>query len=318
MENLAQEVVKAEKRIRDSVRKTYLERSDYLSEQTGANVYLKMECMQYTGAFKLRGAMNKMLTLTAEQRAKGVITASTGNHGFAVCHGANVLDMKAVVFVPETVPEFKKRKMQQMGAVVMVSGRDNCQAQAAAREYAAKHDLVFVAPYNDPMVVAGQGTIGFEIAEQIDHVDVVMVCLGGGGFTSGVGGYLKSVWPNIDVIACSPENSCGMITSIRAGKIVEIVKKETLSDGSAGGSIVPGSITFDLCRKYVDHFETLNEDEIRDALRTFIATHHLLIEGAAAVPIAALLRSGRKYEGKTVVIVLCGSNISTEMLRSVL
>ena len=162
--------------------------------------------------------------------------------------------------------------------------------------------MVFVAPYNDLKVVAGQGTIGIELSRQIDYADAVFICVGGGGLISGIAGYLKPIWQKVEVVGSSPANSAAMIESIRCGRIVEIETKRTLSDGSAGGSIVPGSITFELCRSIVDRLETVSEEEIRDRLRTFIETHHLLIEGSAAVPVATLLRSGKEYQGKKITV----------------
>ena len=318
LQDLAWEVIQAEKRIQGRVRQTYLQRSAFLSEQTGAEVYLKLECLQYTGSFKLRGAMNKLLSLTPEERRAGAVTASTGNHGMAVTHCLQELDMTGTIFVPQTVSEDKKQAMAKMGPEVIVSGTDNCQAQAAARAYAQEHGMIFVAPYNDFQVVAGQGTIGVEVSRQLDRADAIFVCLGGGGLISGVAGVMKTIWPDVEMVGCSPANSAGMIESINAGKIVEIKIKRTLSDGSAGGSIVPGSITFDFCRHLVDRFEKVSEDEIRENLKLFIDKHHLLIEGSAAVPVTTLLRSGKVYQGKTVVIVICGSNINPKTLKSVL
>ena len=158
--------------------------------------------------------------------------------------------------------------------------------------------MVFVAPYNDLKVVAGQGTIGIELSRQIDYADAVFICVGGGGLISGITGYLKPIWQKVEVVGSSPANSAAMIESIRCGRIVEIETKRTLSDGS----IVPGSINFELCRSIVDRFETVSEEEIHDRLRAFIETHNLLIEGSAAVPVATLLRSGKEYQGKKITV----------------
>lgn len=318
--DLLREATIAERRIRNYVNLTPLQRSLPLSKIADCNVLLKLECLQHTGSFKIRGAMNKLLSLSPGQLKKGVVTASTGNHGLAVSYGADSLDARCVVFVPETVSQKKRDAIEALGARTMVHGADNCMAQIAAREFAASKEMVFIAPYNDPDVVAGQGSIGVEIIRQCreKNFDAIFICLGGGGLISGISGYLKNVMPGIRVYGCSPANSAGMIESINAGRIVEIETKTTLSDGSAGGSVVPGSITYDLCRKYVDDFDTVTEDEIRKALLWFLDTHHLLIEGSAAVPIATLIRKKAQLKGKNVIVLLCGANITLETLSSIL
>jgi len=308
----------AARRLRGRVRATEARRSEYLSAMSGARVYLKLECLQYTGAFKLRGAMSRLLAMSDDERTRGAVTASTGNHGRAVAYGCRALGMRAVVFVPETVTVDKKKAIEGFGAEVHVAGGDNCQAQAHARAYAAEQGMVMVPPYNDAHVVAGQGTIGVELVEQVGNIDAALVCVGGGGLVSGIGGYLKWALPKVKIYGCSPRNSAAMIECIHAGEIVTVETSPTLSDGSAGGNIVPGSITFDLCRELVDTFDTVTEEEIRDALLLFLKTHHILIEGSAAVPIATFLRRKDEFKGKDVVIVLCGANIDIDTLQSVL
>jgi threonine dehydratase len=177
--------------------------------------------------------------------------------------------------------------------------------------------MTYIPPYNDPQVAGGQGTIGVELARQLGQIDAVFVSLGGGGLISGIAGYLKSVHPNIQIIGCSPENSQVMIQSIKAGKILDLPSLSTLSDGTAGG-IEAGSITFALCRDLVDEYMTVTEDEIKKSLRLFMETHHMLIEGAAAVAIASYLKTCQQWIGKNVVIIICGGNISLETLKGLL
>jgi threonine dehydratase len=174
-----------------------------------------------------------------------------------------------------------------------------------------------VSPYNDPVVVAGQGTVGLELANQLESVDAVLVALGGGGLIAGLGGFLKSIVPEVEVIACSPEKSAVMHASIEAGRILELDSEPTLSDGTAGG-VEPGAITFELCRTIVDRYVLVSEDEIAAAMRLIIDRHHMLIEGAAGVPVAALLKEKASFAGKRVAVVLCGANISPETLCRVL
>jgi threonine dehydratase len=177
--------------------------------------------------------------------------------------------------------------------------------------------LKFISPYNDPRIVGGQGTIGVELERQLERIDVVFASLGGGGLVSGVAGYLKSLRPNVEIVGCSPENSQVMIQSVRAGKILDLPSQPTLSDGTAGG-VEPGAITFELCRALVDDYVTVTEDEIKESLRLFVRTEHMLLEGAAAVAVAAYLKTRERFAGKSVVIVICGANIDLETLKSVL
>jgi len=315
--NLIQEVLKAEQRIRRYIKETPLEYSLALSQMTGCQVFLKLENLQHTGSFKARGAMNKLLALVAEQRAKGVVTASTGNHGAAVAFGLCALKMQGMVFVPEEASPTKVEAIRRLGAEVRVHGKDSVQTEIFARQYAEQHAMVYVSPYNDPQVIGGQGTIAVELARQLDHIDAVFVSLGGGGMIVGIAGYLKAVFESTKVIACSPQNSCVMIESMKAGRISEIDSLPTLSDGTAGG-VEPDAITFDLCRRLVDESILVTEEEIRETMLMFIETHHLLIEGAAAVAVKAFLKTHEKWRGKNVVVVICGGNVSLKTLRAIL
>lgn len=315
--DLLREILLAERRIRRAIRETPLELSADLSRACGAPVYLKLENLQETGSFKFRGAVNKIAALAPAQRQAGVVAASTGNHGAAVACAAARAGIPSTIFVPEGASPVKMAAMRRMGAAVRVHGRDCVEAEMHARAYAAENGAVYVSPYNDPQVVGGQGTVGVEIARQLDRVDRVFVALGGGGLISGIAGYLKALDGGVRIYGCSPENSCVMVQSVRAGRILALESKPTLSDGTAGG-IEPGSITFDLCRKLVDEYVLVSEDEIARALRSFIESHHMLIEGAAAVALAAFHKVACGRNDERHVIVLCGANIAPETLKSVL
>jgi len=315
--DILEEVLHAEERIRPYIRETILDHSPYLSQTGGANVFCKLENLQYTGSFKVRGVMNKLLSLTAEELVQGVVTASTGNHGLAVARGVKELSASGIVFVPETAGPSKVRAIERLGADVRYYGEDCLETEVYARQYAARNHMIYVPPYNDPKVIGGHGTIGIELARQLDRIDAVFISLGGGGLISGVARYLKSVHPDVKIIGCSPENSKVMIQSVKAGRILDLPSLPTLSDGTAGG-IEVGSITFDLCCKLVDEYVTVTEDEIRESLRLFMETHHILIEGAAAVAIASYLKTRDRFAGNNVVIVICGANISLETLKGVL
>ena len=315
--DVAEEVMRAESRIQPYVRQTILEYSPYLSQKGGASVYCKLENLQHTGAFKVRGAMNKLLSLTPEELSCGVVTASTGNHGAAVAFSLGKLNASGIVFVPEATPIPKVEAIQRLGAEVRYYGKECADTEIYARQYALQNGLTYVSPYNDPQVIGGQGTIGVELARQMDRIDAVFVSVGGGGLISGIAGYLKSVRPDVQIVGCSPENSQVMIQSVKAGKILELPYLPTLSEGTAGG-IESGAITFGLCRNLVDAYVTVTEDEIRESLRMFIQMQHLLIEGAAAVSVASYLKMREDFTGKNVVIVICGANIPLETLKSVL
>ncbi len=317
MLDVAKEVLSAEKRIRPHVRLTFLEHSAHFSKLAGAEVYFKLENLQHTGSFKVRGAMNKILSLTMEQMARGVVTASTGNHGLAVTFALRNLGASGTIFVPENASPNKVGAIRRLGAEIRTAGRDPVEAESHARSHAAGCGAVYVPPYNDPLVVGGQGTIAYELEQQLDDFDALFVSLGGGGLISGIAGYIKSVRPAVEVIGCSPENSRVMIESVRAGRILEMPSLPTISDGTAGG-VERDSITFELCRSLVDRYVTVSEDEIRESMRLFMRSHHMLIEGAAAVAVASLGKVRRDYRGKKVVVVICGANIDLDTLKSVL
>ena len=309
--------VLAANRIAAHIRETPLDYSPALSELSGANVYLKLENLQHTGSFKLRGAFNKLLSLTPEERAAGGVAASSGNHGAAIAYAMSKLGVTGVIFVPEQTSPTKVDAIKRAGGEVRFFGNDGLDTEMHAREYAEQNDMVYLSPYNDLDVIAGQGTCGVEIARQLSAIDAVFIAVGGGGLISGVGSFLKSVNPAISVIACQPLASAVMTESVKAGEILDLPSEPTLSDGTAGG-IEAGSITFDICRDLVDDYQVVTEEQIAEAMCLFIDSHHMLPEGAAGVAIAGFLASAEKYQGKNVVIIVCGGNISRETLKKVI
>ena len=317
MFEVAAEVERAESRIRPYTRETYLQRSAYLSALGGADVRCKLENLQHTGSFKARGAMNKVLVLTADERRRGVITASTGNHGAAVARSAGQVGTACTVVVPEHADPSKVAAVERLGAAVRLHGDDCVESERFARRWAAEHGVTYVSPYNDPLVVGGQGTVGLELHRQLDHIDAVFVAVGSGGLISGTAGYLKSRRPGVRFIGCSPANSAVMMESVKAGRILDLPSLPTLSDGTAGG-VEEDSITFDLARALVDEWVTVTEGEIAGSLRRFVDAEHLLIEGAAAVAVASYEKLAERFRDRTVVIVICGGNISAETLRTLL
>jgi threonine dehydratase len=316
-QDAARETRAADERIRPHARETHLESSPHYRDVGGAEVFFKLENMQHTGSFKARGALNKVLSLAHDELTRGVVAASTGNHGAAVAFAAGKVGARAVVFVPENASQDKLRMVERLGAELEFHGKDCMLSEVAARRYAKEQGMTYVSPYNDPMVVAGQGTIGVELERQLDRIDAVFISLGGGGLISGVAAHLKSVHPDVSVVGCSPENSQVMIQSVKAGKILDLPLKPTLSDGTAGG-VEPGAITFDLCRTLVDDYVTVTEEEIAENWREFTGVHHMMIEGAAAVAVASFMKVRAQFSGKNVVVVLCGANISLDTIKELL
>jgi threonine dehydratase len=261
--------------------------------------------------------MNKMLSLSPAQRDRGVVTASTGNHGAAVAYGLGKLGGRAIVFVPENASHGKIQVIEGLGAEVHHFGDDTADTEAHARKFAEQKGLAYIPPYNDVQVIGGQGTVAVELVNKLNNIDIVFVALGGGGLISGIAGYLKSNHSGMEIIGCSPQNSQVMIQSVDAGQILDLPSLPTISDGTAGG-IEPGAVTFDLCREWVDDYETVTEDEIKENLREFLQIQHMLIEGSAAVAIAAMLKRRDSLAGKNVVVIICGANISLETLKTIL
>jgi threonine dehydratase len=315
--DLYDHVVAADARIRPGVRRTELVPSPWLSNLTGGEVRLKLECWQRTGSFKLRGATHKLAVLAPDVRALGVITASTGNHGMGVAQAAADVGCAATVFVPEGADPGKLDTIRSLGAEVRVVGDDCIVSEAAARALSEASGRAYISPYNDVDVAAGQGTIALELLQQWPEMDAVFVSLGGGGLIGGVGSYLKRAAPGVAVVAVSPTNSAVMHHSLVAGKILEMASLPTLSDATAGG-VEAGSVTFGLCQRAIDRSILVEEPKIGAALREVVGRHRFLIEGAAALAVAGLIDTAADWKDKRVAVVLCGANIGLGKLASVI
>ncbi len=317
MIDVKQEVIAAEKRIRKHIYETPLEYSPVLSRMRDCNVYLKLENIQISGSFKLRGATNKFLSLTPEQKGGYIVSASSGNHGAAFAYTLDKFGGKGVIYLPETVSPTKLESLKLFKVDIELFGNDGIKSETLAKETARKNNQVFVSPYNDPQIVGGQGTIGIELKRQLKHIDAVFVPVGGGGLMSGVAGYLKETESSISIIGCQPVNSKVMYESIKAGRLLDLESKPTISDGTMGG-IELGAFTFELCQKYVDEYVLAEEDEIKKAIRFLLEKHYLLVEGAAALQVASFLKTQGNYAGKNVILILSGKRIGIEALKSVL
>ena len=314
--SLVQQIIDAESRIRPHVRETPLVHSPSLSEASGTEVWLKCENLQVTGSFKVRGAMNRVLALSDEERRGGVVAASSGNHGVAVAHAGAALGIPVTVYVPEFVSPAKAAAMKRLRANVVTFGTDGLDTEIEARRVAAAERRAYISPYNDLAVVAGQGTVGAELRRQLDGISTVVVAVGGGGLIGGIAAYLKHFDGRVRVVGAQPANSRVMIESVRNGRVVEIPSLPTLSDGTAGG-LELDTVTFPMNRDLVDEWIEIPEDEIARAMRHAIEVEHMLIEGAAGVAVAALARARRPLSGR-IAVVLCGANLSAARLREVL
>jgi len=317
----ADAVQAAASRIAPYVRRTPLDPAPTLSERHRLRVALKCEHLQRTGSFKLRGAANALLTLDPAQRERGIVTASTGNHGIAVATMARRLGVPCTVFVPADASATKLAAIRRLGATIEPT-RDADEAEARARRDGGEEGRPYVSPYNDPAVVAGQGTVAVELLDQLDEaeldgLDAVVVAVGGGGLVSGVATYLKARLPGIAVVGASPANDAAMAASVTAGRIVGVPAAPTLSDGTAGG-IEHDAITFPLCQALVDRWLLVEEREIASAIRDVLADQHQLIEGAAGVAVAALRQLAPAMPGARVAVVSCGANIAPQVLSDVL
>lgn len=308
-------VLAAHSRIRSSVLRTPLEDVSSIFPDIPIRIFFKLENLQHTGSFKLRGATNKILSLTSEQAAAGVIAASNGNHGIGVAAAAQRAGVRAEVFVSNHVSPGKARRMEELGARVHRAGEDPLTAELAARAAAEQSGKVFISPYNDIDVLAGQGTIAVELLQQLpgaNSIDAVFVAVGGGGLIGGIGSYLKHASPATEVVGGWPQNSPVLYKSIKAGQIIDVAEQPTLSESTAGG-LEPGSVTLEVCRRVIDRSVLVSEKEILAAMRRVRSAKGWLIEGAAGVALAAFLKSATDYKDKTAVIVICGGNLSDEV-----
>ena len=311
-------VKEASSRIEPFTRKTPIEYSSYLSQLCHCQVFLKLENLQVTGSFKARGGLNKVLSLNENEKKMGVVTASTGNHAAAVALALQQTGVIGVIYMPENVSATKVENLKQYTDVeIKFVGQDSVESEAAAMSEAEATGKIFISPYNDPEVIGGQGTIGLELLEQVPELDAVLVPVGGGGLISGIAGYLKHVNPKIEVMGCQPENSAVMYHSTLAGNILNMESEPTVSDGTAGG-IEPNSVTFEICQKLVDGYHLVTEQEIKQALYLMLKHHQFMVEGAAGLSIASLIKNKDQYKGKKVVLIICGNKMSLELLNEVL
>ncbi len=309
------DIFAARRRIAPYILRTPLRRSDWLSRETGGEVWLKLESLQPTHSFKIRGAFHAALAMAARGETRTLVTASAGNHGRALAYAGAQLGFRPIVFAPASAPRSKLDAIAALGADLRLAP-DYDAAEREAKQYAAGGGL-WLSPFNHPDIIAGAGSVGLEIVEDLPEVDVVVVPVGGGGLVSGIGVAMKALAPHADVVGVEVEASHPFTASLAAGHIVPVQVGPSLADGLVG-NLDPETITFDLARRVVDRFVVVGEDDLVAALRGLAGQEHLVVEGAGAVAAAAVLARRVDAAGRRVAVVISGGNIDREVLKAVL
>ncbi len=315
--DVPQLVREARERTKDYLSPTPLEFSRYLSDQIDGEVWLKLDLVQKTASFKYRGAINKILSLTEEELDAGVVTASTGNYALAVAEAMRQRGRRATVYVAKDMEESRLNILKSHGLDLVISGDLAWDAELEARRVGEEEGKTYVSPYNDPVVVGGQGTCGYEISEQLPDLDAAFFACGAGGLLTGSSGWLKSHNPDIETYGVSPANSPVMYESVRNNKMMTMDTEPTLADTCAG-CVDLDSITLDLCRRHVDEILLLTEEEIAASIRLLFEQHRLVSEGSGALGVGGLLQRKEQFKGKKVVAVVCGRNIDLEVFKKII
>ena len=308
------DVLEAKERIKDICVKTKLIYSPEFSRESGNEVYIKPENLQITGAFKLRGASNKISKLSDEQKQKGLIASSAGNHAQGVAYSAQKLGIKATIVMPETTPFIKVQSTKNYGANIVLKGKVYDEAYEEAKRLKEENDYTFVHPFNDVDVMAGQGTIALEIIDELKDVDAIIVPIGGGGLISGISVAAKSINPDIKIIGVQAEGANPMKISFDTGKLTYADKVDTIADGAAVKQ--PGDLTFEVIKEYVDEIVTVSDQELMEAVFVILEKHKLIAEATGAMSLAALKRLN--FKGKKVVSLISGGNIDVVTIASLL
>ncbi len=315
--DVPQLVLEANERCKGHLSPTPLEYSMYLSEEIEGEVWLKLDSMQRTSSFKFRGALNKILSLTELELDKGVVSASTGNYALAVAEAVGIRKRRATIYVAEDIEPSRLELLRAHGLDLVIHGERAWDAEKEARRVAGEEDKIYVSPYNDPIVVGGQGTCGYEISQQLPDLDAALFACGGGGLLTGSAGWLKSHNPDVEAFGVSPENSPVMYQSLRTKKMVEMETFPTLADTCAGGLDLD-SITLELCERYVEEIVLLSESEIEASIRLLFEQHRLVVEGSGALGVGGLLKRRERFKGKKDVAVVCGRKIDLEVFKRII
>jgi len=315
--DVPQLVLEANERCKGHLSPTPLEYSIYLSEEIEGEVWLKLDSMQRTSSFKFRGALNKILSLTELELDKGIVSASTGNYALAIAEAMRIRKRRATIYVAEDLEPSRLELLRAHGLDLVIHGERAWDAEKEARRVAGEEDKIYVSPYNDPIVVGGQGTCGYEISKQLPDLDAALFACGGGGLLTGSAGWLKSHNPDVEAFGVSPENSPVMYESMRTKKMVEMETFPTLADTCAGG-VDLDNITLELCHRYVEEIVLLSESEIEASIRLLFEQHRLVVEGSGALGVGGLLKRRERFKGKKVVAVVCGRNIDLEVFKRII
>jgi threonine dehydratase len=314
MVNLDQ-IREAHKKISPYINNTPLLHSNYLSENR--NVYLKLESLQITGSFKLRGAINKLLSLNDEQKKRGIVAVSTGNHGKGVAYASKLLNIKSTIFMSSMVPDHRREAIESLGARVEIVGTNSDEADLYAKEYSKKNDIPLIHPFDDPMIIAGQGTIGLEMLESLPEVDTVIIPTSGGGLIGGIALAIKLQKPDVKIIAASMSRGPSMYKSLKAGKPVDVEEEETLADCLGGSIGLDNKYTFRIAQNTIDDFILIDEDKIAEGIKLNFEKHKLVTEGAAATGVMVVKDNMSEHLGKNIISLICGGNIDSELFGKI-
>lgn len=310
------DIVAARNTLKGVAKQTSIIHSKSFSQMSDSNIFLKLENMQTTGAFKLRGAYNKLANLSLEERARGVVAASAGNHAQGVAFSATKLGMQSTIFMPIFTPPLKVLATKGYGANVVLTGDSFDDAAIASQEYIKEHNATYIHPFNDPLIIAGQGTIGLEILEQQSDVDAVIVPIGGGGLVAGIAMAIKEMNPKIKVIGVNAAGAASMVASREANKVISLPTVSTIADGIAVKT--PGSLTFDIIQKYVDDIVSVTDTEIAHTAYLLLQRAKILAEPAGVTSVAAALYNKANLKGMNVVPVVSGGNINMQILEQII
>ena len=309
-------IIEAHKKIAPYVNYTPLIYSNFLSQNR--TVKLKLESLQITGSFKLRGAMNKLLSLSEEQKTRGVIAVSTGNHGKGVAYASSLLGIKSTIYMSSMVPQYRKEAIESLGAKVEIIGSNSDEADLHAREVSKKENIILIHPFDDEDIIAGQGTVGLEMLKEFPEVDTVIIPTSGGGLIGGIALALKLQKPSVKVIAVSMERGPSMYESLKHGKPVDVEELETLADCLGGSIGLDNQYTFNIAKEIIDDFVLVDEDTIAEGIRLNFLEHRLVTEGAAATSVMVVKDHLSSHLGKNIICLICGGNIESKLFTKII
>ena len=311
-----QQIKDAHKKILPYVNYTPLVHSQFLSKDS--SVKLKLENFQITGSFKLRGAVNKLLSLNDEDKAKGVIAVSTGNHGKGVAYASKVLGIKSTIYMSKMVPNYRKEAIESLGAKVEIVGKNSDEADLFAKQLSKEKNIPLIHPFDDEDIIIGQGTIGLEMINEFPNVDTVIIPTSGGGLVSGIAQAIKLQKPDTKVIAVSMERGPSMYESLKKGEPVDVEEIETLADCLGGSIGLDNKFTFNIVKEYVDDFILVSEEKIAEGIKMNFLEHKIVSEGAAATSVMVVKDNLSSHLGKNIICLICGGNIDTQLFNKVL